>query len=152
MQDWLDRILLEADEIRNVTKEGIKLIMQAFEDISLICRRFGSSRPQEASDHAFAYNAEFQTGKQFLHGELVALGSYVMTSFQGNDTTFLNDVYRNTGLIWQPKDIGLTRDEFIKTMSTLNWYQKSFGRRYSILDERQIDQEFLDKIIDQLQF
>ena len=152
MQDWLDRILLEADEIRNVTKEGIKLIMQAFEDISLICRRFGSSRPQEASDHTFAYNAEFQTGKQFLHGELVALGSYVMTSFQGNDTTFLTDVYRNTGLLWQPKDIGLTRDEFIKTISTLNWYQKSFGRRYSILDERQIDQEFLDKIIDQLQF
>ena len=95
---------------------------------------------------------EFQTGKQFLHGELVALGSYVMTSFQGNDTTFLTDVYRNTGLIWQPKDIGLTKDEFIKTMSTLNWYQKSFGRRYSILDERQINQEFLDKIIDQLQF
>ncbi len=152
MQEWLHRILQEGEEIRNVTKEGIKLIMEAFEDISLICRRFGSSRPQEASDHTFAYNAEFQTGKHFLHGELVALGSFVMTSLQGNDTTYLRDVYEKTGLRWLPKDIGLTREEFDKTMSTLNWYQKSFGRRYSILDEQHIDQEFLDKIIDQLKF
>jgi glycerol dehydrogenase-like iron-containing ADH family enzyme len=152
MQDWLDRILQNGEEIRSVTNEGIKLIMAAFEDISLICRRYGSSRPQEASDHTFAYNAEFQTGKHFLHGELVALGSYVLASLQGNDTQYLFDVYRRTGLLWQPKDIGLTETEFVKTMMTLNWYQKSFGRRYSILDEVEIDQGFIDKTIAQLSF
>ncbi len=67
--------------------------MEAFEDISLICRRFGSSRPQEASDHTFAYNAEFQTGKSFLHGELVGLGTYVMACLQDNDPGFLLDAY-----------------------------------------------------------
>jgi hypothetical protein len=61
-------------------------------------------------------------------------------------------VYKKTGLRWQPKDIGLTQDEFDKTMATLNWYQKSFGRRYSILDEKQIDQDFLSDIVDQLSF
>jgi 6-phospho-beta-glucosidase len=152
MEEWLDRILAGADEIRAVSKHGIQLIMQAFEDISLICRRFGSSRPQEASDHTFAYNAEFQTGKHFLHGELVALGSYVMTCLQGNDTTYLTDVYDKTGLLWQPRDVGITRDEFTKTLSTLNWYQKSFGRRYSILDEVTIEPEFTNKILDELQF
>ena len=152
MEDWLDRILSGADEIRNVSREGIQLIMQAFEDISLICRRFGSSRPQEASDHTFAYNAEFQTAKHFLHGELVALGSYIMTSLQGNDTTYLRDVYQKTGLLWQPRDIGLTKEEFTKTMSTLNWYQKSFGRRYSILDEKTIEPDFINKFIEELQF
>jgi len=152
MENWLDRIMAGAEEIRQVSKEGIQLIMEAFEDISLICRRFGSSRPQEASDHTFAYNAEFQTGKHFLHGELVALGSYVMTSLQGNDTTYLTDFYHKTGLLWQPRDIGLTKDEFRKTMSTLNWYQKSFGRRYSILDEKTIEPEFIDKFLEELQF
>jgi 6-phospho-beta-glucosidase len=152
MEDWLGRIQSGAEEIRNVSQEGIQLIMQAFEDISLICRRFGSSRPQEASDHTFAYNAEFQTAKPFLHGELVALGSYVMTSLQGNDTTYLTDVYQKTGLLWQPRDIGLTKEEFTKTMSTLNWYQKSFGRRYSILDEKTIEPEFINKFVEELQF
>ena len=152
MQVWLQRITAEADQIRQVSQEGIQLIMDAFADISIICRRFGSSRPQEASDHTFAYNAEFQTRKSFLHGELVGLGTYVMSVFQGNDPGFLLDAYQRTGLLWQPGDIGLTRPEFIRTLSTLNWYQKNFGRRYSILNQKSIDQAFIDQMLDRLTF
>ncbi len=152
MRRWLDRILAEADGIRDVTPEGIRLVMEAFEDISLICRRFGSSRPQEASDHTFAYNAEFQTGKSFLHGELVGLGTYVMACLQDNDPAFLLDAYERTGLLWQPRAIGLTRDEFVQTLRTLNAYQKNFGRRYSVLDERNVDVEFIESIAGRLAF
>ena len=152
MRRWLERILAGADGIRDVTPDGIRLVMEAFEDISLICRRFGSSRPQEASDHTFAYNAEFQTGKSFLHGELVGLGTYVMACLQDNDPGFLLDAYKRTGLLWQPRDIGLTRDEFVQTLRTLNAYQKSFGRRYSILDERKVDVAFVESIAGRLAF
>ena len=126
--------------------------MEAFEDISLICRRFGSSRPQEASDHTFAYNAEFQTGRSFLHGELVGLGTYVMASLQENDPRFLLDAYARTGLLWQPRDLGLTRDEFVRILRTLNQYQKNFGRRYSILDERKVSEAFIESVAAGLEF
>ncbi len=149
---WLERIEENAAEIREVTEQGVRITMEAFEDISLICRRFGSSRPQEGSDHTFAYNAEFQTGKSFLHGELVALGAYVMANLQENDPKYLARVYERTGIRWQPKDIGLSKDEFIQTLKTLNWYQKNFGRRYSILDEARISQSFIDTLVDQLEF
>jgi glycerol dehydrogenase-like iron-containing ADH family enzyme len=152
MHGWLQRISDNAQHIQKVTKEGIRLIMDAFADISIICRRFGSSRPQEASDHTFAYNAEFQTGKNFLHGELVALGTYVMACFQDNDPQFLLDVYERTGLLWQPHEIGLTREEFVRTLSTLNWYQSNFGRRYSILNEKTVDQAFIDQMAARLEF
>lgn len=152
MQGWLQRVSENAHHIREVSREGIQLIMDAFADISIICRRFGSSRPQEASDHTFAYNAEFQTGKNFLHGELVALGSYVLACFQENNPEYLLDVYDRTGLLWQPKDIGLTRDEFFATMTTLNWYQKNFGRRYSILNQKSIDPAFIDQMAARLEF
>jgi 6-phospho-beta-glucosidase len=152
MQRWLERILAGADDIRDVTPDGIRLIMQAFEDISLICRRFGSSRPQEASDHTFAYNAEFQTGRSFLHGELVGLGTYAMASLQNNDPAFLLEAYQRMGLLWQPRDIGLTRDEFVRTLRTLNAYQKNFGRRYSILDERKISEVFIESMAAGLAF
>jgi 6-phospho-beta-glucosidase len=149
---WLERIRSGADEIRNVTPAGIRLIMEAFEDISLICRRFGSSRPQEASDHTFAYNAEFQTGKSFLHGELVALGTFVMASLQENDPAQLASDYERTGLLWQPRDLGLTREEFVKTLRTLNAYQKNFGRRYSVLDERKVGEAFIESMAARLAF
>jgi 6-phospho-beta-glucosidase len=152
MQTWLGRILAGADHIRQVSQEGIQLVMDAFAEISIICRRYGSSRPQEASDHTFAYNAEFQTGKSFLHGELVALGTYLMAELQDNNPEFLLDAYQRTGLLWQPADIGLTRDELIHTLRTLNWYQKNFGRRYSILNQKTINQAFIDRMLDRLAF
>ena len=152
VQAWIDCVAEDAHEIRQVTEKGIRTVMEAFEDISLICRRFGSSRPQEASDHTFAYNAEFQTGKNFLHGELVSLGSFVMARLQNNNPQRLLDIYENSGILWQPVDIGLRRDEFITTLETLNWYQKNFGRRYSILDERKIDEAFIQSVTAQLRF
>jgi 6-phospho-beta-glucosidase len=152
MQQWLDRIPSKADAIRQVTDEGIRFIMEAFADVSIICRRFGSSRPQEASDHTFAYNAEYQTGKAFLHGELVALGTYVMASLQDNQAERLPDLYQSIGLLWQPLDIGLTRLEFEKTLRSLNWYQENFGRRYSVLDERRIDESFIQSMVNRLHF
>jgi glycerol-1-phosphate dehydrogenase [NAD(P)+] len=152
MHVWLQRISQGAEQIRLVTQDGIRLIMDAFADISIICRRFGSSRPQEASDHTFAYNAEFQTGRSFLHGELVALGTYVMSVFQGNDTDFLLDAYARTGLLWQPRHLNLTAEEFVRTLSTLNWYQKNFGRRYSVLDVKKIEPSFIQAMVDRLEF
>jgi 6-phospho-beta-glucosidase len=152
VQAWIDCVAENAMEIRQVSEKGIRTVMEAFEDISLICRRFGSSRPQEASDHTFAYNVEFQTGKNFLHGELVALGSYVMAVLQDNDPQRLLDIYEKSGLRWQPAEIGLTRSEFVTTLETLNWYQKNFGRRYSILDERKIDETFIQTVSAQLRF
>jgi glycerol-1-phosphate dehydrogenase [NAD(P)+] len=151
-QAWLDRLDQVAESIDEVTAEGIRFIMEAFEDISVICRNFGSSRPQEASEHTFAYNAEFQTGKDFLHGELIALGSFVMASLQDNEPDWLLEIFQRTGLLWQPKDINLTRAEFEKTMTTLNWYQKNYGRRYSILDVKMIDGDFIDQMMEKLKF
>ena len=152
VQGWLDQIPRQATHVSRVDPEGIRFIVDAFADISIICRRFGSSRPQEASEHTFAYNAEFQTGKQFLHGELVALGAYVIATLQGNAPDYLRRLYQETGLLWQPADIGLNRDEFILTLRTLNWYQKNFGRRYSVLDVRAIDEAFIEGLLAALTF
>ena len=152
MRNWLGRIESGAEDIRKVTERGVRLVMEAFSEISIICRRFGSSRPQEGSDHTFAYNAEFQTGKQFLHGELVALGAWVMANFQDNQPEYLSRIYAQTGILWQPAEIGLTKEEFIRTLQTLNEYQKNFGRRYSILDERKIEPDFIDRMVAQLKF
>jgi len=152
MEMWLQKIENHAADVNEMNNTGIHLIMEAFEDISIICRKFGSSRPQEGSDHTFAYNAEFQTSKKFLHGELVALGAFVMARLQENKPEYLLDIYQRTGIVWQPKDIGLQKDEFIRVLESLNWYQKNFGRRYSILDEISIDQTFIQEVLKQLEF
>lgn len=152
MQAWLERVRAEAGSIRRVTPDGIRLIMEAFADISVICRVYGSSRPQEGSEHTFAYNAEYLTGRAFLHGELVALGAYVMASLQQNTPEWLEKTYRAAGLLWQPRDLGLRREEFVRVIETLNEYQRNFGRRFSILDTHTADRAFADRLADRLEF
>ncbi len=152
MQFWINQVAQNAEQIREVTPAGIQTVMKAFEEISIICRRFGSSRPQEASDHTFAYNAEYQTRKSFLHGELVALGSWVMANLQENDPEILETLYNRTGILWQPADIGLSKDEFVRILSTLNWYQSNFGRRYSILNKVPISERFIEQMVSRLRF
>jgi 6-phospho-beta-glucosidase len=152
VQHWLDRIEKGVEDISRVNENGIRLIMEAFEDISIICRSSGSSRPQEGSDHTFAYNAEFQTGRSFLHGELVALGAYVMANLQNNTPDYLRKIYERTGILWQPRDVGLSKLEFINILKSLNWYQKNFGRRYTVLDEEKIGDSFIDEMIGKLEF
>jgi glycerol dehydrogenase-like iron-containing ADH family enzyme len=152
MHRWLRTIQQESEDIRKVTPRGAHTIMEAFEKISIICRKFGSSRPQEASDHTFAYNAEYQTGKSFLHGELVALGAWVMAHLQENNPEFLEDTYERTGILWQPEELGLTRPEFTRILTTLNWYQDNFGRRFSILNRCKIEPAFIDRVAAHLRF
>ena len=152
MCEWLDRVEKNADAIKQMNSKGIKLIMQAFAEISIICRSFGSSRPQEGADHTFAYNAEFLTGKNFMHGELVALGTYVISSLQDNHPDHLRDIFEKCGILWQPKDLGMTKNECVQTLKTLNWYQKNFGRRYSILDVKTIEDKFIEEVVEKLDF
>lgn len=117
-----------------------------------LCRKHGSSRPQEGSDHTFAYNAEFQTGRDFLHGELVALGTFVMASLQDNYPNWPGRVYAGTGPLCQPGGIGLGQEEFVRTLGTLSWYQRNFGRCTSVLDERSIDPGFVDRMVSEMEF
>ena len=60
--------------IRNVTPEGIRALVELFWSEVVLCYKAGSSRPEEGSEHFWAYNLEFRTGRSFAHGDLIALG------------------------------------------------------------------------------
>jgi glycerol-1-phosphate dehydrogenase [NAD(P)+] len=152
MRQWLKQIEMGAQDIALVKEKGIHIIMEAFADISIICRKFGSSRPQEGSDHTFAYNTEYQTGRSFLHGELVALGALVMANLQNNDPESLRNIYMQTGILWQPRDVGVSKEEFSNILRTLNWYQKNFGRRFTVLNVEKISETFIERMVEELEF
>jgi glycerol dehydrogenase-like iron-containing ADH family enzyme len=71
-------------DIRDVTDNGVRLLAELFAAVNDLCFRFGNSRPEEGSEHFWAYNVEYVTGKQFIHGELVSLGIVLMAELQEN--------------------------------------------------------------------
>ncbi len=151
-QDLLVATEENASEIREASEQGVHFIMDTYFRINLTCRRFGSSRPQEGADHTFAYNAEYITRRPYIHGELVSLGTFVIAALQNNEPAWVEEVLERCGVLYQPRDQGINKEEFISILRSLNSYSRKYGRRYTVLDDRPITEGFVEEMCGRLVF
>lgn len=95
----------------------------------------GSPRPEEGSEHFFAYTLEYLTGKHFVHGELVCLGVLLMSMIQDNEPGWVKQILKDTGVKYRPSDLDVTPQEIIKTFKNLKDYVNQQKLYYSIVDD-----------------
>ena len=99
---WADRI---ADEILNLALDsaeaagrgdhsGLKSLLDALALEVQLCNQIGHSRPEEGSEHYFAYAVENAMGKGLPHGDLVGPGIVLIAALQGQDTNLLKQALR----------------------------------------------------------
>ncbi len=137
--DMLDR---NAEEVYNVTPKGIDTIVDLFRMEVEFCARLGSSRPEEGSEHIVCYGMEHLTRRHFIHGDLVALGIFMMTRLQENDHAYAIDLMKRTGLRYQCPDA--TPDEIRECLVTLKSFKENAGLFYSIVDEKALTPAWID--------
>lgn len=65
---------------------GLKTLFDCLAMEVQLCNQVGHARPEEGSEHYFAYCAETITGPSWPHGDLVGPGILHMASIQGQDT------------------------------------------------------------------
>jgi glycerol dehydrogenase-like iron-containing ADH family enzyme len=94
--------------------------VELFQAENDLCEEFGNSRPEEGSEHFFAYNAELRTGKQFVHGEIVCLGVLLMSRLQDNRPDWVMSLLEDLGVSYRPTEIGLEPGELRDALSTLD--------------------------------
>lgn len=66
--------------------EGLKILYDCLAMEVQLCNQIGHARPEEGSEHYFAYCAEQFTGPGWPHGDLVGPGILLMAELQGQDT------------------------------------------------------------------
>lgn len=130
-------LLLEdnLEEIQEVTNKGIKILMDLFLKANQLCWKFGNSRAEEGSEHFFAYNMEYLTGKHFLHGELVSLGTLIMSYLQKNEPERVLRILEKVKLHFKPEEIGSSREEVLKSLNLLKDYVEEERLPYSIINQ-----------------
>jgi glycerol dehydrogenase-like iron-containing ADH family enzyme len=133
-----------------VSDEGIRTLVELFDAENDLCERFGNSRPEEGSEHFFAYNAELRTGKQFIHGELVCLGVLLMSRLQENRPDWVKGLLEDLGILYRPADIGLGPGELRDTLLTLGAFCREEGFPYTIIRETLGDPDAVDALISDL--
>jgi len=74
--------------------EGLRRLLDCLVAEVELCNRAGHSRPEEGSEHYFAYAAENAVGKGLPHGDLVGPGILIMAALQGQEIAPLKRALR----------------------------------------------------------
>ena len=152
VKNLVDELEERAESIAALEDDAIKWLIEAYAAENELCLKVGHSRPEEGSEHFFAYNVEARTGKKFVHGELVCLGITIMTRLQGNTPDRARNIMDKAGVRYHPRDLGLTREEVIGSLTSLLRYVAMENLPYSIINEQAIDEALAKELIDGLEF
>ena len=151
-EEYLNRMFNSYDDIKNVTDKGIRLIMDAYRWVGENGYTYGFCHYEEGSEHYFAYALESVNGKHLLHGQLVSLGIYIMSKFQEEGRQLkIKDFLDRLGLSIKLEDIGISYDDVIAALLKLNQYAVDEQLSFSVLNIKQIDEEFINEVINELQ-
>lgn len=148
----VDGLEERAGEMQAVTEGALRWLIEAYAAENALCLQVGHARPEEGSEHFFAYNVEHRTGRGYVHGELVGLGILLMARLQGNDPARAERILRTTGVRFQPRDLGLSQAEVKAALRTLPAYVKSEGLPHSVIDERPPDAAMARELCQGLEF
>lgn len=150
-RELLGIVRSSAREIHAVSEKGIQTVMEVHKWVGAMCHEYGHPRFEEGSEHHFAYNLEFVTGKHVLHGELVCLGIFIMSSLQENDPEGILQTIREAGVVIEPEKLGIGRGEIRRTLLTLKDYVLAERLPYTVIHEEAITEVFIDQILEKLQ-
>lgn len=120
-------------------------------DLCEITGKIGSA-PASGSEHLFAKAAEYianENKKYPLHGELVALGTLIMSFIHGKDYKKFTDLMEKLKLPNSLKEIGLTKEQAVEALYNSKYDGIKKGR-YTILDELNMSKYYCKNIINNL--
>jgi glycerol-1-phosphate dehydrogenase [NAD(P)+] len=88
-QSILSGVLDCAEAAGRGDHDGLKTLYDCLAMEVQLCNQVGHSRPEEGSEHYFAYAVENEMGQGLPHGDLVGPAILLIARLQGQDTTNL---------------------------------------------------------------
>ena len=110
-QKLLHRLFAGADDIRECNEQGLKLLSELYVGEVALCELMGNSRPEEGSEHYFAYALESFTHKSYIHGELIAFSVLLTALYQDQNVDAVLEFLRRAEVTYLPEQISVSWDE-----------------------------------------
>jgi glycerol-1-phosphate dehydrogenase [NAD(P)+] len=139
------------DEIHDVTDAGIRLLMLAHRWGGAAFHNAGwNARHLDGVDHAYLYSLEHQTGRSFIHGQAVGLGTYLGAVLQDNQPEVVLGWLHRAGVDIRPEAMGIDWEAAGTAMQRLAWYVRHADYPYTIADARPVSADLVDAIRDRI--
>jgi len=133
-QSILDGALECAEAAGAGDAEGLKQLLDCLAMEVQLRNQIGHSRPEQGSEHYFAYSVENYLGKSLPHGDLVGPGILLMAEFQDQDTYALERALKACHI---PLDT-IPEDVVGLTLKGLPDYVRKHDLPYGIVHELEI--------------
>jgi glycerol-1-phosphate dehydrogenase [NAD(P)+] len=144
----LDRVEALAPEIATVSEAGVGGLVAMYAEVNGLCLRAGHSGPEEGSEHYLAYRIEEVTGRSFVHGELVGLGTVLMAELQGDDPARPVRILDACGVAWRPEQQHLDRATLLEALTGLPGFVRAHDLPWSIADEADLSPAAVGRLLD----
>ena len=143
----LSKMMSKADEIANVTDDGIDAIVNGYMEVNSICIPAGHYRVEEGSEHYLFYAMEKKYQRSFIHGHIVGLGVYIMSRLQRNKWEEVAKFMDTVGLHYHPEHMGLTRDGVREVLLNLKSFVSSRNELwFTIINDTNFNEELIETI------
>ncbi len=143
----LDSVLADLDEIHAVSDRGIRTLMGANRWGGAAYNNAGwNTRHMDGVDHCYLYALEYVTGKHFVHGQAVGLGTYIGAVLQDNEPEMILGALSRVGLDIRPEAMGITWEDAATAMRRLAWYVRFADLEFTIADLRPVTDDIVDRV------
>jgi glycerol dehydrogenase-like iron-containing ADH family enzyme len=140
-QQLLRQLFSHQKELYDVTEDGIRFLVEGYLEEVRLCEEYGNPRPEEGSEHFFAYNLEYRLCRPFLHGTIVSLGVVLMTMLQERDPRELVEFLDDAGVLWKPEHAGLRDEDLVGAIETLYEYCLNEQFYYTVVNRQKPDRK-----------
>jgi len=127
-QSILSGVLDCAEAAGRGDHDGLKTLYDCLAMEVQLCNQVGHSRPEEGSEHYFAYAVENEMGHGLPHGDLVGPAILLIAKLQGQDTTRLEKALKACHV---PLN-NIPQDMLDRTLKTLPAYCKKHKLLFGI--------------------
>lgn len=131
------------DEIAAGTQEGWRILLEALVSSGVAMCIAGSTRPASGSEHLFAHALTMLAKNPPLHGELVGVGTIMMSYLHGRNWRKVKRILQRVGAPTTAKELGVPEDLIIEALVKAASVRPE---RYTILGEKGITPEAAEKL------
>jgi len=134
----------------SLDEESIRVIIKALIGCGVAMSIAGTSRPCSGSEHLFAHAVELLS-KDYnlnppLHGEVVSLGSIIMSYLHGINWVKLKRISSSLGLPTRLSQVGVDRDLAVQALLTAH---KLRPERYTILGSEGLTRQAAERVLEE---
>ena len=115
--------------------EGLRQLCDCLALEVQLCNQLGHSRPEEGSEHYFAYAVENVMGKGLPHGDLVGPGIVLLAGLQGQDVAPLRDALQACQIPLDNIPPAVVLETLRELPAYCEHHQLPFGRAHTLGEE-----------------